>query len=72
VNAGLAMEQLQTQMQFSLTMTVRDVAGFLRFTPAHVRKMLATARLTGFLVGSEWRVNPQDLLVYLLDRKNRS
>ena len=54
------------------TMTVRDVAGFLRFTPAHVRKMLSTACLPGFLVGSEWRVNPQDLLVYLLDRKNRS
>lgn len=44
-----------------LTMTVEEVAGFLRLSPITVYRELVKRRIPGFKVGNQWRVR-RDIL----------
>jgi excisionase family DNA binding protein len=52
------MDAIQNLLERDGLLTVRDVAQFLQITPAHVRKMLASGRLRGYLAEGSCRINP--------------
>jgi excisionase family DNA binding protein len=64
------MDAMQQLLERDGLLTVREVAQFLHITPAHVRKMLASGRLRGYLAEGFWRINPSDLVLYLEERRN--
>jgi excisionase family DNA binding protein len=63
-------DAIQNLLERDGLLKVREVAQFLLITQAHVRKMLASGRLRGYLTEGSWRVNPSDLVLYLEERRN--
>jgi len=51
--------------QLEPMLTVEDVAKILRTNPRYVNKMLRDGVLTGYKVGREWRIDPDDFEDYL-------
>lgn len=50
-------------------LTIKDVAAFLQVSDKTVRRLIDQDRLPAIKLGAQWRIRPQDLDLFLRERR---